>query len=332
MTVRNSLARMAAVGMIGVLGMVAAACGSSTTLTDAIDLVPARSDLVGSVDLSQILGDADVQTAYEMIAMSDEDAPATFADLLAMAQTEIGVDLTGFQEVVLFADLENTDPGYGALLAVGSPPQEDIFAALEAAPYNHLTAGEYGGQDLLIDDEDESAVAVLGDVLVFGSDAAVRDVIDVFNGDVSPLAGDLLAAYNALGDVWVKMVIDVPAGATDDLGDLGSFGLPIDLGGLLDIERVTIVADRNGDDAVLAVTLVYPTEAAATETAETINALLTLLSAFSDDAQLESLTDMLSISATGTSVELEIRQTIQEIMDSLGSALESAGSGSSLFS
>ncbi|MDA1035337.1 MAG: hypothetical protein O3B65_00475 [Chloroflexi bacterium] len=317
--------RLAMASAVVVIGLAAVACGSSANSPKPIDLVPAQSDLIGSVDLAQVLGDADVQAAYQILAASSDapDVPATFDDLLAFAEEKIGVDLNGFNEVIFFGDSEVDGSNRGGLLASGSPSQEEISDALLAADSTQFEPGEYGRQTILVSREEDAAMAVLGDVLVIGSLSAVHAVIDVFNGDASLLGGDILAAYNDLGDVWVKAVFDVPAGATDDLGDLGGMGLPVDVGGLLNIERVTLVADKNGDDGVLAVTLVYPSEEEATETAETIDALLTLISGFSDDPQLQSLSDALSISSTGASVELEIRQTIQEILDSLEGVLES---------
>lgn len=332
MKARNALVRVAMVGTIGILGLIAAACGSSDS-TKAIDLVPAQSNALGSIDLAQVLSDADVQAGYEMIAAANDDAPATFEELLALGVEEVGVDLKGFQEIVFFGELEGADADFAGVMASGSPPQEEIFEALLAVEGNDLVTAEYGGQSLLLSGEDESATTVLGGVLVLGSVNAVHAVVDVFNGDADALEGDLLDAYDELGDVWVKVVLDVPAGATDDLmGDGGDIGLPIDLGGILDIERVTVVADRNGEDGVLAVTLVYATDEEAANTAETLDALLTLASSFSDDPQLDSLTEMLSITSTEESVELEIRQTIQEILDSLEGVLEGDGSLISSFS
>lgn len=327
MEVRSSRLRMAAAGIIALLGMAAVACGSSTDEVNAIDLVPAKSNLLGSVDLAQVLSDADVQVGYEKIAATSDDAPATLEELLTLAGEKVGVGLRGFNEIIFFVDLESVDENAAGLLASGSPPQEEIFEALLAVEGSEHKAAEYAGQNLLVSGEDDSATTVLGGVLVMGSVSAVHGVVDVFNGDADGLEGNLKATYDELGDVWVKMVFDVPAGAADELvGDSAGIGLPIDLGGLLAIERVTVVADRTGDDGVLMVTLVYATEEEATETAQTLYALVTLASSFSDDPQLDSLTEMLSITSTGTDVELEIRQTVQEMLDSLEGMLENEGS------
>lgn len=327
MEVRSSRLRMAAVGIIALLGMVAMACGSSIDDVNAIDLVPAKSNLLGSVDLALVLSDADVQTGYEKIAATSEDAPATFKELLVLVEEKVGVGLTEFNKIIVFGDLESADENTAGLLASGSPPQEEIFKALLSVEGSEYEAAEYAGQNLLVSGGDDSATTVLGGVLVTGSVSAVHGVVDVFNGDADALEGNLLTAYDELGDVWIKMVFDVWAGAANELvGDSGGIGLPIDWGGLLAINRITVVAERTGNDGVLVVTLVYATEEEATETAQTLDALLTLVSSFSKEPQLDSLTEMLSISSTGVDVELEVRQTVQEMLDSLGGVLQNEGS------
>ena len=323
MRVRSAWGRAAVVGMFGVLGMIVAACGSTTPSVEAMDLVPPRSNAIGMVDLAQVLSDADVRTAYEMIAAANADTPATFEELLTLAEDEIGVPLDGFHEVIFFSEVDDADSGYGGVLASGSPPQADVFAAIIAARGSEVQTSEYGGQSVLVA-VDGDVIAVLGEVLVLGSATAVHDVIDVFNGVVSPLGGEILGLYDELGDVWAKAVVDVPDGTANDLGDLG---LPVDLGGLLDVQWVGVVADKDGADFLLTVRLEYSTVGEATESAETLQALLTLVTSFSDDADLQTLADALSVSSTGRRVELEIRQNVQESLDALQGLLESGGSG-----
>ena len=297
-------------------GLLLAACGGSES-KDAIELVPARATLIGAVDLPQILADADVTTAYGLIAASDTTMPATLSDALTDVETRLGITLASFGLAVVFADVDDTDAEYGGLIAAGELDRDEIFTALRGAEEAEFTDGEYRDEPLLVSGgEDVLVAAVVAGNLIMGSREAVQDVIDIENGEGTPVAGDLLAFYNELGDAWFKLVADVPSDAVDGL-DTADLGLPFDVGGALDVVQVGVSGGKDAADAVLTIELRYPSEAQAMETAETLDALVTLAATFAGDGDLDSITDALTISAAGVAVTIELRSSIEEFLKDL---------------
>jgi predicted small lipoprotein YifL len=309
-----------------------AACGGDDT-KDPLELVPARANALGSADLPTILNDTDVETAFGLIAAEDPEGPQTLAALLAEAESDFGVDLTSTGTVVVFADLSD-GADYVGFLAAGEFDRDEIFAAIRAANLDETYIEEtYNDEVMLVvdanDDQDDEASAIVAGAFVIGSVDAVRDVIDVAGG-AAAVGGELLAFYEGLGDVWAKIVLAVPADAADDLGDTGALGLPIDLGSLLEVEMLGVVGTKDGDDAVVRLVAGYATEALATETAETLDALLTLLPNLIGDDSLSGLTDGLTVTSSGSQATLEFRSSIQEALENIDSAADTLGGSAGL--
>ena len=316
-----------------VISVVSTACGGADS-REPLELVPARASLLASVDLAQVLADAQVEEAYGLIAAADDSVPATLSDLLAKGEEEFGIDLSGFGELLLFADLDSLDEGssesgdppeFFGVLAATDLEQDELFDAIQAGASVQITEGEYQDVGLLGLDDGDSAVALVDGVVAFGSTDAVHAVIDVARSDAPVVSGTVLDFYNELGAVWFKLALTVPDDLTDSVGDVGEFGLPIDVSGLLELEALGVVATKEATDAIIRVVLRYPTAEAATETQEAITGLLDLMVGLLGDDQLTDLADVLDIASVGNDVTIEFRQDVQETLEDLRQSLEENG-------
>jgi hypothetical protein len=311
--------------VVVLFAVLALAAGGGSDTKDPLELVPARANLLGGADLQTMLNDADLESALGLIAAADPGMPQTLAELLAAAQSTIGVDLTSVSTAVVFADVSD-GLHYVGFIAFGEFDRDEVFAAIQAANTDETYIEETYNEELMLvidanDDQDDSASAIVAGTFVIGSVDAVRDVIDVAGG-AAALGGDVLAFYEGLGDVWAKVALAVPVDATDDLGDTGALGLPFDLGSLLKVEMLGVIADRDIDDVVVRLVAGYATEALATETAETLDALLPNL--IGDDS-LTAFTDGLSVTSSGTQATLEFRSSIQKALGNIDSAADTLG-------
>jgi len=311
--------------VVVLFAVLALAAGGGSDTKDPLELVPARANLLSGADLQTMLYDADLESAFGLIAAADPGMPQTLAELLVEAQSTIGVDLTSAGTALVFADVSD-GLDYVGFIASGEFDRDEVFAATQAANTDGTYIEETYNEELMLvidanDDQDDSASAIVAGTFVIGSVDAVRDVIDVADG-AAALGGDVLAFYKGLGDVWAKVALAVPADATDDLGDTGALALPFDLGSLLEVEMLGVIADRDIDDVIVRLVAGYATEALATETAETLDALLPNL--IGDDS-LTAFTDGLSVTSSGTQATLEFRSSIQEALENIDSAADTLG-------
>ncbi len=319
--------------VILVISVVSTACGGSDP-RDPLELVPARANLLGSVDLALVLSDADVTEAYDLIAASDDTMPATLSELLATSEEELGLDLSGFGTLLLFADVDSLTDGPGdgtdlaefaGVLAATELKQDDLFEAIRAGASVAATASEYEGVDLLDLDGGDTAVALVDGVVAFGSIDAVHAVIDIARSDAPVISGAVLDFYTELGDVWFKLALAVPDDITDSVGDVGELGLPVDVSALLEIEGLGVVATKNATDVIIRVVLRYSTPELAIETQEALTGLLDLVVGLLGVDQLTGFADVLDIAAVGNDVTIEFSQDVQETLDDLRQSLEENG-------
>lgn len=321
---------------LAVFGMVLAACEAQAR--DPIDLVPARSEILVSVDLPAILADGDVRELYEMVVASrsaQDDVPATLGELLAKAEEETGLDFASFGEALMFADLpsagdmdagmdsENLD--YFGFIAAGAPA--DLMETLGGSEHAELTEGEYSGIATLGDEE--MLIAVVDGAAVFGSPEAVQDVIDVAENGAATVSGELLDLYESLGDTWMTLAVTLSQDLQDEIEEAagsGAEGMPVDLGGVFGFDAVGVSADKVETDGILRVVMRYGSADEAQEAQETIDALITLFEAFGggDEQMMEAL-ESLEISVDDTDLIFEVTEDLQQAMDQIREALDTYG-------
>ena len=313
--------------------LLAGACGNNGPAP--IDLVPDDANVVGLVDLGRILDDPDVRALYELLPFGG--APKTIDDVLAEAKKEIGLDLSQLAQVIFFADASKDE--YVGLMARGSFDRDELFAAFEAASSEPMERTDYRGVQVLAaqgDDSSDFAAAVLdGTVLVLGSPEAVKRVLAVDAGEAERLGGALLGAYEDLGEPWAKVALTVPDNAFDGLGDLSDGfpfggGLSPDLGFLGGVTIVSVAIDKREGAFTSDVVLEFPTEGAATEAAELIDALVTLVGGLAASVGVEvpqvaeELLDGVSVEAEGTAVTIRSSVTVGQLSDLVNAVEEFA--------
>jgi hypothetical protein len=311
------------------ISVVSTACGGSD-VREPLDLVPARASLLASVDLAGVLADEQVEEVYGLIAGADESVPATLTDLLAMGEEKLGVDLSGFRQVILFVDVDSLDEGVDAVefagaLASTDLKQDELFEGIQANASVQTTEAEYEGVSLLVMDNGDTAAALVDGVVAFGTIDAVHAVIDVARSDAPVITGAVLDFYNELGDVWLKVALTAPDDVADSVGDVGELGLPVDVAALLEINALGVVVTKDETDIVVRIVLRYPTAEAASETEESLIGLLDLMVGLLGDDELTDLANTLDIASVGNDVTIEFRQDVQETLDDLRQSLEENG-------
>jgi len=321
--------------IVVILVLLPVGCNGTAETITPIELVPQSADIVGRINIGQILGDNDLAGLYESMP-KDSDTPQTFDEAIDMVITEAGIDLTDLKEALIFGDTssrtENT--GYFGAIVEGTRSQGDLTTAIEEAADTELNSLDYKGYDIYTDQEQQLAIVFLDDeTFVIGTLEPVKDVIDVKEGDEPSLSGDVLDRYNELSDVMIKVAASIAPELTEGAleGAQDFIPIPIDLSALADIETAEFTLDKEEQSIAFDLALCFSNA----KSAKAVKALVTLATAMIDmfeipqegpggiaipqESQelLPELLDKLDVEVVDSCLTIGLQMTLSEIEDLL---------------
>ncbi len=182
--------------------------GSSKGGTGQVDLVPERANLIACVKLSRITADADIAEMYAALPKEAADSQ-TIEEALAEAMDASYLDLRNFEEGLVFSDIsEGAEDDYAGTILRGAFDESSLLAGMKSAVGEGFAIIDYQGYKIYTWSGQETGLAVLtSDLLVTGSVPAIKDVIEVSEGNMPCVSGDVLNTYKRLGDALVKLVM-----------------------------------------------------------------------------------------------------------------------------
>lgn len=279
-------------------------CGGAGEPVTPIKLVPQRAALLEHIDLSRIMADEDLIGFYEEQVQDADEMPQTFDEALDWVKDETGIDLRKPVELLIFGTIPEIPTfeefgyyDYGELntqlymgfIAKCTLDQNALIDAIESAIEEVLPTVEYKGYQIYTSPGmyPENGFEQLGaiefgftfigsDGLVVGSMDAVKDVIDVKEGDQPSVRGELLDVYERLGDAMMKSAEVIPPGLIEGLFGEGlpelPSELPIDISPFFDIKTVASTFDKEGESIILFDQLCFTYS----DTAEAVEGLIDL--------------------------------------------------------
>ncbi|MDA0265081.1 MAG: hypothetical protein BZY83_02625 [SAR202 cluster bacterium Casp-Chloro-G2] len=285
-------------------GLAAAACGGGDEGSNRTtgSLVPQRANLVGSVEVDQLLtgiglGLEDIFSALPFDssdwtggASGDEHGAGSLfsADQTKPWDLFSSVSRAGvFAEISSAASLsgDGAEPDYFGGLLHGTFVEAELIADLEAASGTSLVKEAYKGINVYswAEDDGETTMSVLDDsTFAFGTGGALKDIIDLWAGDAEPVSGAVIEAFNGLGGGVFDLAVKIPQGSGDRLGSLPQLeDLPISLDFLSDLDILTVRGDLKDDSLELAVGMDFTTEEAAESLDRFITGIVSLMSSAS---------------------------------------------------
>jgi hypothetical protein len=284
--------------------------GTAGTITP-IELVPQSADMVGKIKIGQILGDTDLAGLYASLP-KDSDTPQTFDEVIDMVITEAGIDLTDFEEALIFGDTSSRtgNTSYFGAIVEGTCSKDDLTTAIEEAVDTELNSFDYKGYDIYTDQEQQLAIVFLNDkTFVIGTVELVTDVIDVKEGDKPSLSSEVLYRYNELGEVMLRVAASIAPelteGALEDTQDF--IPIPIDLSALADIETAEFTLDKEEQSIAFDLALCFSDA----KSAKAVKALITLATAMIDMFEIPQE------GPGGISIPQEGQELLPELLDQL---------------
>jgi hypothetical protein len=294
-------------------------CGGGEETPAAIKLVPEKADMIGLVDLSQIMEDEDIAGLWEAMPL-EPDMPQTLDEALDLAREEIGLELSDFREGLIFGEISEAtgDMDYFGIVVKGTFDEIELTESMESLLDEVLTTISYKGCEIYTGSDEEAGLAVLGsDAFVIGPIEAVKDVIAVREGDQSAVSGKVLTAYNGLGDALVKVAMIVPPEAIEEGLQALAGQLPIELPGLdalADLDTVGMALTKEEQSIALDLELCF-TNSESAEGADTLIHLAILMAGALPDVPEEALEllEKLDVSISGSCLDVTLEMTMSEL-------------------
>jgi hypothetical protein len=296
------------------------ACGGPTQTGSTAELVPSNANLIAQVQVAKLPQDEDFRSLYQQVPKGIGD-PQSFDELLDMAQQETGIDFRQFTSAVLFGNVAQ-DQEYFGIIARGQINEQEIVSAIEESGKDALDTMDYAGQQIYLapEDSDTLAMAILGDdTLVLGTLPAVQNVIDVQDGKLDRISGKVHDTFNDLGDPLFSMAMQMPPEALADLDDsLGGgqgFGMMPAMDAFRDLDVLSLVLDKPGNDVKVEATLDFFTAESASRMSDTLDGFLKLAAGFAPDEGTRMLLENLELSVDGTRLTIKFQAPISEVQE-----------------
>ncbi len=273
----------------------------------AIDLVPQTANLAASVNLNRIFADDDVLDIINEIAANLEE-PKTVDELLDQVKEETGIELRDFSEVLIFGDVESED--YFGAIVKGDFDRAALIDSIESAVGEELYTSDYKGYQIYSSQSNEWAICFLNsNTILGGSRVAVKDAIDVKEG--APSLDELIYdTYNALGDAWVKVAVEVPAEAMGEIPD----ELPPGLETFQNMEAIGFSFNKAGVNLTFQLKLLFPSSTSAEDAKGAFDALKGMLAFIPDlPGEVMEIVDRLNVEQSGSWVTVSFEATKAEI-------------------
>ena len=289
-------------------------CGDGGETVTPIELVPQKANMIGLIDLSQIISDEDIAELYD--------------EALDLAMEESGLDLRDFREGLMFGEVSEVtgDMDYSGIIVKGTFEESDLIASIESGMDEEFTTVSYQGYEIYTDPYEETAIAFLGsDAFVIGSMEAVKDVIEVNKGAQPAISGKLLNTYNGLGDALMKVAMIVPPGAIEEGLQEFTGELPVELplDALANMDTVGMTLDTEEQSISLNLGLCF-TDSNSAEDMEVLVSLALMMAGLMPDIPEEALEllENLDISVSDSCLDISLEMTMSEVESLIETAIE----------
>lgn len=315
-----ALLAMALLAGAGCSGAVLGGDGGGSGGADLIEYVPADQTVVMEFDMA-ITQD---QTTQQLMAASEDDQ-ASQEDLqqsLSEFEDETGLDPSGFNSVMIYGQSNGVTSVSGAsseedvgVLLDTEWSVEEIRSAIESNESVRLEEQDYSESGVFYrvvnedsTDDQQTYLGVHGDgVYVIGTEAPVRNSLDVTYADGNALSGTLREAYDNTRDGYLTFAMTMPENA----GSGGGMGSSM----TQDVQAMTGVYYTNGDTVGLEGRIIMSSEQSAQNLQQGVQMLLMSYGSDSQNPELAEALQNLEVSQDGTDVTFTYESDVQTLIE-----------------
>jgi hypothetical protein len=284
-------------------------------------LVPEGANLLLYLDLNKILADEDLVGIYDKLLREiprDGDAPRKFEDTLDKIKEETGLEVEDFSEAWVFGDLGDLmeDGDYFGVIVKGNFDEDKLVEVIEDRGGEELSVEDYRGYQIYVDEQEERGVTFPHkDILLLGSIEAIKDVIDIGEGDGERIGGEIYDTFTSLpADALVKLALELPEELTSQITEeKPPAGIPISLASFARMELVSFASVKEGGYFRGETKLYFSDEDAAQDSKDTLEGMILLFKGLIDIDEIKALLDKMEVSLKGSEVRITSRTTVDEI-------------------
>lgn len=286
----------------------------------SLDTVPEGVDMVGYMN-ADVIDDKTTKTIVNGALSMNADSsfyqgPTSYSEWKEQIQSESDLKVDGFKSATMFGkypEMPGSSTEYVGIIVQSEWSQSDVISTMEQNG-QQLEERTYGGKTVYVQSGTMSRntwIASLGDgTFVLGYEQAVKDTIDVDNGDMSAFSGKLRESFTGLRDGYVKFAATMPENAGQQTGvGMGSAQV------VSNLESMSGVYYTTGGDVGLEVTLTATDSSSAKTVKEAISGYINLASFGSSNSQMTNLVNAIEVSKNGNQVTISFQYAAQDLVD-----------------
>lgn len=321
---RASLSLVVVVLLVATAGCAGIANNNSdgnSTDGKLVEYAPANSSVLVHVD-GDVLTDDETQTVVDGVMNSQSEGESVDSEtMLTMVSAETGFDPTSFEEALVFSDEDSVDDSdYSGILVSGNWTEEELTTLLENedSEYESTTYAGYTMYHNTTADE-SSYVGVLGEgTFVLGSEASVKDSLDVANGDADAVDGAVREEYDAASGALITAVVGTP----DDTSPTGSPG-QVGSSAFDSVDVMTMTYSTPNGTVESGMAFSFGNETRASQAGTQLDSLLALYNQSAEDEVVREELSNIDVATDGDRVTMTYSNDPETLVDRLNTLYSS---------
>ncbi len=309
--------KKALLGLLVVVLMLIPITGCQKSTLTAIELVPQGANFVASIHIERILNDQNIRDTYNE-AEKEPGQPQTWDEVLEKIVEETGIDPADFAQAVVFMDITTMEQNqYIGAIVEGTFEEEPFIDNIEEQMGEKLNTRAYEDNTLYIDDNEEFTMAFLSEeMLLVGTEKAVKDIIDVNNGDRKSISGPVLDTYEQLGDALIKLALELPEEAQEALTEeAGLGGMPISFEPFQDIDVIGLALDKVQETLSIRIETHFLSAESAQDAGDTISGAINLFKGLLTDPEIKGLLEKIEVTVNEAWLTIAFSIELSEIQE-----------------
>jgi hypothetical protein len=163
-------------------------------------------------------------------------------------------------------------------------------------------------------------------MIIMGSIRAVKDCIDVINGDLARQTGTVLDTYNDMGNVMFKLAMMIPQEAKEAFTDQPEDEImPVGLESFEDMQSLGMAADMGTQTLTINVNIEFTSADSAAKAAESLETMIDFIAMMSQDEESANLLKAIEITTGSSRVYLDYEISLAELSEMAESFEDGSG-------
>ena len=287
---------------------------------NAIELVPERANLVATLEINKIVNDEDIRDTYDNMK-KEPGQPQTINELLGEIFEGSGMDISEFYRVMMFidaSDMERKD--YVGFIVEGNFDENQFIDYIEENTGEKLSISEYKSHNLYVNEKDDATFAILSDkTLLVGSPQAVKDSIDVVEGDGKPADNQLIDTYKQYDNSLVALAYKVSVDPQDALPQDIIDDMPFSMSAFYGMDMIGFSLDKEKKLINAKIEFHLQDNDSAQDVYDTINGMISMFKGLIDEPEVKEVLGNIEISISKSWVTIDLEIGLSQIEDMIKS-------------